>query len=1191
VVGKGGKMKTFFVSSTFRDMHEERDRMHKEIIPDLNDVAFKYGESVAICDLRWGVNTEGKDEDEANRKVLSVCMDQIDACRPYIIILFGERYGFCPGEGLIKEEINKRNERTKAAGGHMFSLSDCSNDISVTELEIQYALSVSESKVLCYERRFVNREDIPDELKRESEEAGRKLSRLKEEIKEKGITIRPYSVRWNGEEKRIEATENKCVSFAEMVKNDVIQLLQAEWGETSRLTVGQRERKRHWEYAEEKEKMYFNRKTIEEKIEEMLGKSSFAVLKGDAGCGKSSIMSHLAMKLNKQKDTEVLALFCGYTPLTCSGLDLMKRIVEYLEELPGTEELKDGEWDDFSPDWKVWRLRMEKRIEQFAEKAGKDGRKLVILIDAADQLEASEIRDNLLFVPSNLSPQVQMVLSCLKEFGTDPWKNHVIDVVHLQVEEKEEILKKMFGFSGREAYQKVINTIERKCNSDNPLYLSLLVQRLEMMDKVDFQKIDAEKNYDHTSAEYQKQILAQCSDHLEDLCTEILDEAAARTGVGRAKEVVSYLSASRYGLRETDLEGIFEEGWNSLDFLRFYKYMRKLFIVREDGRYDFSHRCIREGFQKKYAEEEKELHRKILKHLRGLPSYDPVRISELPYHCYHADDKKCLVWYLCWEEQSGKMDDSGKKNAMEAAARGVHELCILDQEWICSILSTCNPWKHPEEAAGLLQFLYEYLRISFADTAEELEIQKKIYREGLSLAEKLYQQSMDVSSTQILADICYALGNVCHRMGGTWNYSRALELYQREQELVYTLSEERKDDTNARQMDSLIHLGDIYASMDGRENRNRALRMYRKAREAAQRCGAKKKEDVICRKQGEILAKNGKAEYEKEIKELFGKEMRIFEEKQSLLTDEKEKMHRYLQMGDALFGMYRTEYRERALVYYQEAGKLAEKRKKEPPIEENWYDWLICRERIDFLTGHLHPESSWKKEYLDSLSKLEEMKGRWRKERLYRAQAVLSEHMGSLLMCQATGEAGLQEAERRFHIAEEAARKLCRLREDACYRRDLMVICCKSGEVLMRREEEGPRLEKTLQKITSYYREADQIAEDLKKELGTAESRADYIVMNAKAGDLSTFLGEEKCRRRAEERYLKSLEEALALQREGYAFGKEEVSLLFRKIEEVSRREQAQDSVMQDMQHMAEKDYGGEYGFELHCFHLAPEER
>ena len=41
-------MKTIFVSSTFQDMHYERDIIHDRVTPALNAVARQYGESVAF---------------------------------------------------------------------------------------------------------------------------------------------------------------------------------------------------------------------------------------------------------------------------------------------------------------------------------------------------------------------------------------------------------------------------------------------------------------------------------------------------------------------------------------------------------------------------------------------------------------------------------------------------------------------------------------------------------------------------------------------------------------------------------------------------------------------------------------------------------------------------------------------------------------------------------------------------------------------------------------------------------------------------------------------------------------------------------------------------------------------------------------------------------------------------------------
>jgi hypothetical protein len=47
-------MKSIFVSSTFRDMQAERDMLHLEVIPRLQEKAREYGERISFTDLRWG---------------------------------------------------------------------------------------------------------------------------------------------------------------------------------------------------------------------------------------------------------------------------------------------------------------------------------------------------------------------------------------------------------------------------------------------------------------------------------------------------------------------------------------------------------------------------------------------------------------------------------------------------------------------------------------------------------------------------------------------------------------------------------------------------------------------------------------------------------------------------------------------------------------------------------------------------------------------------------------------------------------------------------------------------------------------------------------------------------------------------------------------------------------------------------
>ena len=81
-----------FISSTFRDMKEEREELVKRVFPQLRYLCEQRGVTWGEVDLRWGV----PDEQKAEGKVLPICLAEIENCRPYFIGLLGERYGWLP---------------------------------------------------------------------------------------------------------------------------------------------------------------------------------------------------------------------------------------------------------------------------------------------------------------------------------------------------------------------------------------------------------------------------------------------------------------------------------------------------------------------------------------------------------------------------------------------------------------------------------------------------------------------------------------------------------------------------------------------------------------------------------------------------------------------------------------------------------------------------------------------------------------------------------------------------------------------------------------------------------------------------------------------------------------------------------------------------------------------------------------
>ena len=112
-----------FISSTFRDMHAEREELVKRVFPQLRKLCEERGVGWTEVVLRWGVT-----EEQAQRgEVLPICLAEIDRCRPYFIGLFGERYGWVPDE-VPQELVDEQPWLAEHRGQ------------SVTELEILHGV-------------------------------------------------------------------------------------------------------------------------------------------------------------------------------------------------------------------------------------------------------------------------------------------------------------------------------------------------------------------------------------------------------------------------------------------------------------------------------------------------------------------------------------------------------------------------------------------------------------------------------------------------------------------------------------------------------------------------------------------------------------------------------------------------------------------------------------------------------------------------------------------------------------------------------------------------------------------------------------------------------------------------------------------------------------------------------------------
>ncbi len=116
-----------FISSTFNDMHAERDYLVKQVFPRLQEWCERRRLRLVDIDLRWGVTEADASQ---NKRVVQVCLERIDACRPFFICFLGQRRGWVPAKDDISPETYAQYPDLQQYAG----------DASVTELEILHAL-------------------------------------------------------------------------------------------------------------------------------------------------------------------------------------------------------------------------------------------------------------------------------------------------------------------------------------------------------------------------------------------------------------------------------------------------------------------------------------------------------------------------------------------------------------------------------------------------------------------------------------------------------------------------------------------------------------------------------------------------------------------------------------------------------------------------------------------------------------------------------------------------------------------------------------------------------------------------------------------------------------------------------------------------------------------------------------------
>lgn len=449
-----------FISSTFRDMHAERDYLVKVVFPRLRQWCEQRRLHLVDVDLRWGVTRE----DAESGKALEICLSEIDRSRPFFLCLLGHRYGWVPDTLPTDGAYRIRDGQRRT--------------LSITHLEIIHAafesIPTAEGEIapLSEQAFFYLRDpglvpdpDLLEKVTPEQRDELRKtffetppepgqpdrrdaLAQLKDEIRRRYVgkdRVLEYGGEWDPESDNLEddtlvGRVTGLEALGRRVESDV------ERGITEHFAAHlasldnepdaiQQERSLHEAFIEDRTQVHVPRSDLEAKLSAYVESDQVhpLVLSGPPGSGKSSILAHWTREnVDVQSGSYagrwdnsifVIPRFVGASPGSTSLRQLLDNLCRELvrrfelqEEVsivqPGGQAQSETRPMEVPVDFGEL-LRKWPTVLQAAAGCGK----VVLILDAINQLDASADPSRLSWLSRPLPGGVKLIVSVLDHGG------------------------------------------------------------------------------------------------------------------------------------------------------------------------------------------------------------------------------------------------------------------------------------------------------------------------------------------------------------------------------------------------------------------------------------------------------------------------------------------------------------------------------------------------------------------------------------------------------------------------------------------------------------------------------------------------------------------------------------------------------------------------------------------------------
>lgn len=752
-----------FVSSTFRDMHDEREELIKRVFPQLRKLCESRGVIWGEVDLRWGLPDEAK----AEGKVLPICLAEIHRCRPFFIGLLGERYGWVPDE--IPQYLIAQEPWLQEHLHH-----------SVTELEILHGVlnnpemadhaffyfrdpSYAASRPPDKQADFTETpspEEIarfgPEEAQRRAEERRGKLAALKERLRRSGLPL---------EENYLDPKD-----LGQLVLWDLTAVIDCLFPEGSQPDPLDREAAAHEAYA-------LSRAVVEVRPGEFsgvyIGRDEYLklldahargdgpplVVLGESGIGKSALLANWALGFRPRHPQDHMIMhFIGAGPHSADWATMLRRLMGELQrrfDIP--QDIPD------QPD----ALRLA--FANFLSMAAAQGR-VVIVIDALNQLEDRDGAPDLVWLPPVIPANVRLILSTLPGRSLEDLKKRGWMEKKLTIEpwEEEERLKFIFDYLKQYTKELSCDLAARAAAADpsaNPLYLRTLLEEMRVYG-----------DHDTLCQRLEYYLMADKPAELFEKILERWEADYDRDRHGLVSEAMTLISAARRGLSQAELlELLGKEGeplpaavWAPLHLAAEHALMDRAGLI------SFGHDYFRQAVGDRYLATEA---RRQAAHLRLADYFDQQDLETGDRPNLRKIDE--LPWQLARAKSWTRLYDLLKTPD------------FLDRAWIANKYDIKEYWAFIEQQTTyrIIHAYRPYLECpekhkSILNAVDSLLEDTGYWNEVIELREKLCKHYRGANDVR---ELVLALNDLARVLTKQANLDRALSLYNEGMDLAQSL--------------------------------------------------------------------------------------------------------------------------------------------------------------------------------------------------------------------------------------------------------------------------------------------------------------------------------------------------------------------------------------------------------------------